>query len=74
MHLKPHFVYENKTIFVYFLTISGIIHLIIIFSTSNLSYFLKPELNFDDSNSNKNNYVIEIDLETSKQGRGKPGK
>ncbi len=67
MHLKPHFVYENKTIFVYFLTISGIIHLIIIFSTSNLSHFLKPELNFDDSSSKKNNYVIEVDLETGNQ-------
>ncbi len=67
MHLKPHFVYENKTIFVYFLTISGIIHLIIIFSTSSLSPFLKPELNFDDSSSKENNYVIEIDLETGSQ-------
>ncbi len=67
MHLKPHFVYENKTIFVYFLTISGIIHLIIIFSTSNLSHFLKPELNFDDSSSKKSNYVIEVDLKTGNQ-------
>ncbi len=67
MHLKPHFVYENKTIFVYFLTISGIIHLIIIFSTSSLSPFLKPELNFDDSRPKENNYVIEIDLESGNQ-------
>ncbi|MHC4270253.1 MAG: hypothetical protein ACYSWS_06880 [Planctomycetota bacterium] len=67
MHLKSHFVYENKTIFIYFLTISGIIHLIIIFSTSNFSQFLRPELDFNDYGSKNNNYVIEIDLESGYQ-------
>ncbi len=67
MHLKPHFVYENNTIFVYFLTVSGIIHLIIIFSTSNFSHFLRPELNFDDYESKNNNCVVEIDLESDNQ-------
>ena len=66
MHSKPYFVYENKTVFVYFLTISGIIHLIFIFSTSSLSHVLKPALNFNDKAS-KNNYAIEIDLEPEKE-------
>lgn len=66
MHSKPYFVYENRTVFVYFLTISGIIHLIVIFSTSSLSHLLQPALNFNDKAS-KNNYVIEIDLEPGKQ-------
>src|SRR3989338_7587508 len=66
MHSKPYFVYENKTVFVYFLTISGIIHLIFIFSTSSLSYLLKPALNSNDKAS-KINYVIEIDLEPEKE-------
>ena len=64
MHLKPHFVYENKTIFIYFLAISGILHLIFIFSTSSLSHFLKPEFNFSDYGTKKSNYVVEIDLES----------
>ncbi len=62
MHLKPHSVYENKAVFIYFLTISGILNLIFIFSTSNLSHLLKPELNFSDHEAKKSNYVIEIDL------------
>jgi hypothetical protein len=66
MHSKPYFVYENRTVFVYFLTISGIIHLIVIFSTSSLSHLLQPAFNFNDKAS-KNNYVIEIDLEPGKQ-------
>lgn len=66
MHSKPYFVYENKTVFVYFLTISGIIHLIVIFSTSSLSHLLQPALNFNGKAS-KNNYVIEIDLEPEKE-------
>src|SRR3989339_684032 len=66
MHSKPYFVYENKTVFVYFLTISSIIHLIFIFSTSSLSYLLKPALNSNDKAS-KINYVIEIDLEPEKE-------
>jgi hypothetical protein len=67
MHLKPHFVYENKTFFIYFLAISGILHLIFIFSTSNLSSLLKPELNFSDYGTKESNYVIEIDLEPDEQ-------
>jgi len=66
MHLKPHFVYENKTVFIYFLTISGIIHLIFVFSTSSLSHLLKPSHGFSN-NASKRNYVIEIDLGFEKE-------
>jgi len=67
MHSKPHFVYENKTVFIYFLTISGIIHLIFVFSSSSLSHLLKPSHGFSDNASKKRNYVIEIDLEPEKE-------
>jgi len=67
MHLKPHFVYENKTIFIYFLAISGIIHLIFIFSTSSISDFLKPDLNFSDYGTKDSDYIVEIDLGTEEQ-------
>lgn len=67
MHSKPHFVYENKTVFIYFLTISGIIHLILVFSSSSLSHLLKPSFNFSDNASKKRSYVIEIDLEPEKE-------
>jgi len=67
MHSKPHFVYENKTVFIYFLTISGIIHLIFVFSSSSLSHLLKPSLGFSDNASKKRSYVIEIDLESEKE-------
>ena len=67
MHSKPYFVYENKTVFIYFLTISGIIHLIFVFSTSSLSHLLKPSFNFSDDVSKKRNYVIEIDLGSEKE-------
>ncbi len=67
MYSKPHFVYENKTVFIYFLTISGIIHLIFVFSTSSLSHLLKPSFNFSDDVSKKRNYVIEIDLGPEKE-------
>ena len=67
MHPKPHIVYENKTIFIYFLAISGILHLIFIFSTSNFSHLLKSELNFSDYGTKESNYVIEIDLEPDEQ-------
>ena len=67
MYSKPHFVYESKTVFVYFLTISGIIHLIFVFSTSSLSHLLKPSFSFSDNALNKRNYVIEIDLGSEKK-------
>ncbi len=67
MHLKSHFVYENKTIFIYFLTISGILHLIFIFSTSSLSNLLKPEPNYSDYGTKESDYVIEIDLGSDEQ-------
>jgi hypothetical protein len=67
MHLKSHFIYENKTIFIYFLTISGILHLIFIFSTSSLSNLLKPEHNYSDYGTKESNYVIEIDLGSDEQ-------
>lgn len=54
---------ENRTIFAYFLLISFLLHLIFIFSSSSLSNFLKPELNFSDYVSKNDNYVIEIELE-----------
>ena len=66
MHSKPYFVYENKTVFIYFLTISGIIHLIFVFSTSSLSHLLKPSFSFSD-NVSKRNYVVEIDLGSEKE-------
>ncbi|GAX59269.1 periplasmic protein, links inner and outer membranes [Candidatus Scalindua japonica] len=67
MRLKPHFVYENKTIFVYFLTISGIIHLILIFSTSSISHLLRPVLDINDYGTKDSNYVVEIDLGSDEQ-------
>lgn len=67
MRPKSHIVYENKTIFIYFLAISGILHLIFIFSTSNFSHLLKSELNFSDYGTKESNYVIEIDLEPDEQ-------
>ena len=67
MHLKPHFVYENKTIFIYFLVISGILHLVFIFSTSNLSHLLKPDRKFSNYGTKESNYVVEIDLESDEQ-------
>ncbi len=67
MHLKPHFVYENKTIFIYFLAISGILHLIFVFSTSNVSHLFKPELNLVDYGTKKGSYVVEIDLGSDEQ-------
>ncbi len=67
MHLKPQFVYENKTVFICFLMVSGILHLIFIFSTSNMSHLLKPSVNVSDYGTEKSNYVVEIDL-----GSGEP--
>jgi len=67
MHSKPHFVYENKTVFIYFLTISGIIHLIFVFSSSSVSHLLKPLHGFGDNASKKRSYVIEIDLGSEKE-------
>ncbi len=67
MHFKSNFVYEKKTIFICFLTISGVLHLVFIFSTSNLSSVLKPVLNYSDYGTKESNYVIEIDLETDEQ-------
>ncbi len=67
MHLKPHFVYENKTIFIYFLTISGLLHLIFIFSTSSISNFLKPDINYSDYGTKDSEYIVEIDLGSEEQ-------
>jgi len=67
MHLKPRIAYDNKTIFICFLAISGILHLVFIFSTSNWSHFIKPELNFSDYGTKESNYLIEIDLEPDEQ-------
>ncbi|ODS33338.1 MAG: hypothetical protein SCARUB_01518 [Candidatus Scalindua rubra] len=64
MYPKPHTIYESRTVFAYFLTISCILHLIFIFSTSSLSRILKPELNLKDYTSGKDKYVIEIELES----------
>lgn len=67
MHLKPRIAYDNKTIFICFLAISGILHLIFIFSTPSLNSLLKSELNFSDYGTKESNYIIEIDLEPEEQ-------
>ena len=67
MHFKPHSVSENKKIFFYFLAISGILHLVFIFSTSNMSHLLKPAINYSDYGTKESNYLIEIDLESEEQ-------
>ncbi len=67
MHLKPHIVYENKMIFFYFLAISVILHLVFIFSTSNMSHLIKPAINYSDYGTKESNYLIEIDLESEEQ-------
>ena len=67
MHLKPHSVSENKKFFFYFLAISGILHLVFIFSTSNMSHLLKPAINYSDYGTKESNYLIEIDLESEEQ-------
>ena len=67
MHHKHHSVSENKKIFFYFLAISGILHLVFIFSTSNMSHLLKPAINYSDYGTKESNYLIEIDLESEEQ-------
>ena len=67
MHHKHHSVSENKKIFFYFLAISGILHLVFIFSTSNMSHLLKPVINYSDYGTKESNYLIEIDLESEEQ-------
>ena len=67
MHFKPHSVSENKKIFFYFLAISGILHLVFIFSTSNMSHLLKPAINYSDYGTKESKYLIEIDLESEAQ-------
>ena len=67
MHHKPHFVFENKKLFFYFLAVSGILHLVFIFSTSNMSHLIKPVINYSDYGTKENDYLIEIDLESEEQ-------
>ena len=67
MFPKLYFNTENKTILAYFLAISCLLHLILIFSSSSLSHFLTPEFNLSDYASKKDNYVIEIELESGKE-------
>ena len=67
MHHKHHSVSENKKIFFYFLAISGILHLVFIFSTSNMSHLLKPAINYSDYGTKESKYLIEIDLESEAQ-------
>ena len=67
MFPKLYFNTENKTILTYFLVISCLLHLILIFSSSSLSHFLTPEFNLSDYTSKKDNYVIEIELESGKE-------
>ena len=67
MHLKPRSVSENKKIFFCFLAISGILHLVFIFSTSNMSHLLQPVINYSDYGTKESNYLIEIDLESEEQ-------
>ena len=67
MHLKPHSASENKKFFFYFLAISVILHLVFIFSTSNMSHLLQPVINYSDYGTKESNYLIEIDLESEEQ-------
>ncbi len=67
MFSKPRFNYGNKTIFAYFTVISCILHLIFIFSSSGLSYFLKSGFDLNDYVSKKGDYVIEIELESGRE-------
>jgi hypothetical protein len=67
MHFKPHSVSGNKKIFFYFLALSGILHLVFIFSTSNMNHLLKPVINYSDYGTKESNYLIEIDLESEEQ-------
>ena len=67
MYPKLYFNTESKTILAYFLVISCLLHLILIFSSSSLSHFLTPEFNLSDYASKKDNYVIEIELESGKE-------
>ncbi len=67
MFPKLYFNTENKTILAYFLAISCLLHLILIFSSSSLSHFLTPEFNLSDYASKKDNYVIEIEFESGKE-------
>jgi len=67
MFPKLYFNTESKTILAYFLAISCLLHLILIFSSSSLSHFLTPEFNLSNYASKKDNYVIEIELESGKE-------
>ncbi len=67
MHPKPHFISGNKRIFLYFLAVSGILHFVFIFSTSNMSYLLKPIINYSDYGTKESEYLIEIDLQSEEQ-------
>ncbi len=67
MYPKLYFNTESKTILAYFLVISCLLHLILIFSSSSLSHFLTPEFNLSDYTSKNDNYVIEIELESGKE-------
>ena len=67
MHPKPHFISGNKKIFFCFLAVSGILHLVFIFSTSNMSHLLKPVINYSDYGTKESDYLIEIDLESEDQ-------
>jgi len=67
MYPKLYFNTESKTILAYFLVISCLLHLILIFSSSSLSHFLTPDFNLSDYASKKDNYVIEIELESGKE-------
>jgi hypothetical protein len=54
-------------ILAYFLAISCLLHLILIFSSSSLSHFLTPKFNLSDYASKNDNYVIEIELESGRE-------
>ena len=67
MHPKPHFVCDSKKFFFCFLAISGVLHLVFILSTSNMSHLIKPIINYSDYGTKESNYLIEIDLESEEQ-------
>jgi TonB C terminal len=67
MFPRLYFNTESKTIFAYFLAISSLLHLIFVFSSSNLSHLMKSGFDIDDYVSKKDNYVIEIELESVRE-------
>ncbi|MBO1225280.1 MAG: TonB C-terminal domain-containing protein [Candidatus Scalindua sediminis] len=67
MFPRLYFNTESKTIFAYFLAISFLLHLIFVFSSSSLSHLTRSGFDINDYVSKKDNYVIEIELESGRE-------